>query len=1015
MVRARARTAQDNQQSLRREGAFVAGISTLSLALARRQAPESARGTRCHSSMICQYYARLAWIAEFLMRSSYSIQLVVLSYVVAVLASHVTLSLAQRLRPKNSAPTAYRPRYWPWIAGGAFSMGTGIWSMHFIGMLAFHLPVQVVYDLPLTAASYLIAVVVSGFALHRFHRNDPTMRGIAFPGIFIGVGIAAMHYTGMAAMRMSPAIYYDPLLFATSVLIAIGASIAALWIAFSLPHGQQGRSWHKLAAASVMGAAIVGMHYTGMAAANFAPGAVCTSTGPHLDASWLAFTISAFTILILGSTLLLSVLDAARQQTYLALAQFAAIVESSDDAIIAKTLEGIITSWNRGAEKLYGYAAAEIIGQPMLKLIPPELNAQEADLLARIARGERIDHFETIRVDQDGRPRDVSVTISPIRDKDGRIVGASTIARDISERKQAVQRLRRQLERQHLLHRITRAIGEREDLPSIFQVIVRSLEESLPLDFCCVCLYEATTKVLTVARVGVKSLPLAVELALTEKSALDIDANGLSRCLRGDLVYEPDISKVQHPLPQRLRHAGLRSFVAAPLVVENTVFGVLLGGRRAIDGFTSGECEFLKQLSEHAALAAHQAQLHDVLQRAYDDLRQTQQAAMQQERLRALGQMASGIAHDINNALSPVALYTDVLLDQEPGVSERGRGYLATIRRGIEDVAETVSRMREFYRPPRSQGDLTLVDINLLVEQVIDLTRARWSDQPQLRGAAIELNAELAAGLPAISGVKGEIRDALTNLVFNAVDAMPEGGTLTVRTRMLAAESVGAAGADDRRLCVEVLDTGVGMDEETRRHCLEPFFTTKGERGTGLGLAMVYGMVQRHDGDLEIESELGRGTLVRLVFPAVTAAADATMQSPELQQPKRSLRILLVDDDPLITESLRNALHSEGHLVTTADGGRAGIAAFMAAKDRAEPFSVVITDLGMPHVDGRKVAAAIRAISPQTPIVLLTGWGQRLASEHGVPPEVDRLLSKPPKLRELRVTLAELTQNCNPT
>jgi diguanylate cyclase len=268
------------------------------------------------------------------MRSSYSIQLVLLSYLVAVLASHVTLSLAQRLRPTDGTSTAYRPLYWPWIFGGAFSMGTGIWSMHFVGMLAFHLPIQVVYDLRLTATSYVIAVVVSAFALRRFRRNDTTARGIVLPGVFIGVGIAAMHYTGMAAMRMSPPIYYDPLLFATSVLIAIGAAIAALWIAFSLPRGRQG--WHKLAAASVMGAAIVGMHYTGMAAANFAPDAVCISSGPRLDATWLAITISAFTFLILGSTLLLSVVDARLQST---IARSAEVLRIANDELEHRVLE----------------------------------------------------------------------------------------------------------------------------------------------------------------------------------------------------------------------------------------------------------------------------------------------------------------------------------------------------------------------------------------------------------------------------------------------------------------------------------------------------------------------------------------------------------------------------------------------------------------------------------------------------------------------------------------------------
>jgi signal transduction histidine kinase/DNA-binding NarL/FixJ family response regulator/HPt (histidine-containing phosphotransfer) domain-containing protein len=248
------------------------------------------------------------------MHSSYSLPLVALSYLVAVLASHVTLSLAQRLRPSGVSGPEHAP-HWPWIVGGAFSMGTGIWSMHFIGMLAFHLPIEMVYDLGLTAASYVIAVVVSGFALLIFRRNDPTIRGIAVPGLFIGFGICAMHYTGMAAMQMSPAIDYDAVLFAASVVIALGAAMAALWIAFSLPQGHRHHRWHKLAAASVMGAAIVGMHYTGMAAANFSHDAVSMASGPRVDTTWLAITISAFTFLILGSTLLLSVIDAQLQST----------------------------------------------------------------------------------------------------------------------------------------------------------------------------------------------------------------------------------------------------------------------------------------------------------------------------------------------------------------------------------------------------------------------------------------------------------------------------------------------------------------------------------------------------------------------------------------------------------------------------------------------------------------------------------------------------------------------------
>jgi len=206
---------------------------------------------------------------------------------------------------------------------------------------------------------------------------------------------------------------------------------------------------------------------------------------------------------------------------------------------------------------------------------------------------------------------------------------------------------------------------------------------------------------------------------------------------------------------------------------------------------------------------------------------------------------------------------------------------------------------------------------------------------------------------------------------------------------------------------VEVADTGAGMDEQTRQRCLEPFFTTKGERGTGLGLAMVYGVVQRHGGAIEIDSALGRGTTMRLLFaPASETQAATSQPSAPVSLPRQNL--LLVDDDPLLLKSMRDVLEAEGHSVEAANGGKAGIAAFVAAQERGSVFSAVITDLGMPHIDGRRVAAAIKVASPETPVILLTGWGQRLLAEDGVPADVDRVLSKPPKLRDLREALIAL-------
>jgi CheY-like chemotaxis protein/anti-sigma regulatory factor (Ser/Thr protein kinase) len=314
--------------------------------------------------------------------------------------------------------------------------------------------------------------------------------------------------------------------------------------------------------------------------------------------------------------------------------------------------------------------------------------------------------------------------------------------------------------------------------------------------------------------------------------------------------------------------------------------------------------------------------------------------------------------------------------------------------------------MREFYRKREPQLRLVPLRLNRLVQQVMDLTRARWNDIPQERGIVIEFATELQPDLPAVLGVDSEIREALVNLVFNAVDAMPGGGTLTIRTRGVTPPTDALATSGHGSVQVEVADTGAGMDDETRRRCLEPFFTTKGDRGTGLGLAMVYGAMQRHNGEVDVTSVEGEGTTVRLTFPAAVGEAIPMEGADRATPAPKPLRILIVDDDPLVLKSLGDALQGDGHLVISANQGRAGIDTFVAARERGEPFDAVITDLGMPHVDGRQVAAAIKAVAPATLVLLLTGWGQRLIAEGDIPPHVDRVLNKPPRMRELREALA---------
>lgn len=241
------------------------------------------------------------------MNGTYDLQLVALSLIVAIIASYTALELAGRISQKQGRSS------WSWLAGGAVSMGSGIWSMHFIGMLAFHLPIGVAYDVAATLVSMAIAIVVSAVALFVVRRPRMSGKNIAAGAMLMGVGISAMHYTGMYAMLMSPPLRYDPRLFVASVLIAIVASLAALWIAYRLRHKAFGVAFlAKLGSATLMGFAIAGMHYTGMAAARFAPDSICLAADSTagMTSAALALTIGITTIGILAMTLVLSALDA---------------------------------------------------------------------------------------------------------------------------------------------------------------------------------------------------------------------------------------------------------------------------------------------------------------------------------------------------------------------------------------------------------------------------------------------------------------------------------------------------------------------------------------------------------------------------------------------------------------------------------------------------------------------------------------------------------------------------------
>jgi signal transduction histidine kinase/ActR/RegA family two-component response regulator len=410
----------------------------------------------------------------------------------------------------------------------------------------------------------------------------------------------------------------------------------------------------------------------------------------------------------------------------------------------------------------------------------------------------------------------------------------------------------------------------------------------------------------------------------------------------------------------------------------------------------------------------HQVRLTEGIQEAYDQLRRAQQVVVQQERLRALGQMASGVAHDINNALSPITAYAQLLLNTLPNLADEPRLRLQRISQAAEDVAQIVARMREFYRRDLDPNQLEKVNVNKVIEEVTELTRPRWRDLAQRHGIAIQVKFDPEPDLPQLVCNASELREALTNVVFNAVDALSQGGVITLTARSVSRSDLQEAGTAEESLHIEVRDNGIGMDEKIRQRCLEPFFSTKIQSGgTGLGLAMVYGMVKRHDGSIEIDSVPNRGTCVRLIFPIRERATPSIRPQAATPAACRSLRILYIDDEPVLRQLMHDVLEVHHHTVSVATGGREGVEMFRSHLRGQEPYEVVITDLGMPDMDGKNVARAIKAESPLTPVIMLTGWGAMMKADGESSPEVDAVLSKPPRIEELNNVLLQITSGRN--
>ena len=467
-----------------------------------------------------------------------------------------------------------------------------------------------------------------------------------------------------------------------------------------------------------------------------------------------------------------------------------------------------------------------------------------------------------------------------------------------------------------------------------------------------------------------------------------------------DIATDPRFNRTNNP------QYGNGSFICMPIRVGDRVIGVINMAKRR-DGaladtlrlppFGSTDLQFLNALMTYIGYAVDNSRLLEEaqssatqLQGVVDDLKSTQAQLVRGETLRAMGQLSSGMAHHLNNLFAVILGRVELLMGkvQEQSV----RRSLEIIQRTAQDAAEVVRRVHRFSRV-QPVSDAVAVDLNQLVHEVVELTRPRWQDEAQLRGSRIEVAVETGT-VGAAAGEPAPLREVLMNLLLNAADSITQAGKVTLRTWT----------RDDRVYC-SVSDTGSGMPEEVRRRALEPFFTTKGPKATGLGLSVAYGTVQRYGGTLTVESTEGQGTSVEVSLPTASATASFAKSSTGARnEPVVPLRILVIDDELQVRATLAEMLEEQGHSVTQAPGGREGLS-YLGSNP--ELVDVVISDLGMPDMNGWDVAKGIQGRWPQLPVGLITGWGETEITREERS-RVNFVITKPFDKAVLRATMADI-------
>ena len=553
-----------------------------------------------------------------------------------------------------------------------------------------------------------------------------------------------------------------------------------------------------------------------------------------------------------------------------------------------------------------------------------------------------------------------------------------------------------------LTDEINRAISSTLDLDSIFKVTVDKLKKVVNYERINLAYWrpEIGSFELSAIYFADGRAKLNVATVIPAEDTLMYQAVKTKSPL---VVNKLALENNDKPVSRMFYAEGIRSFVSIPIFSQTDVIAVLTLTSESHNGFDSQAVEMLRSVASHLSVAIKNARLFLDLQRAYDNLKRTQDQLVQSEKLRALGEMAGGVVHDFNNVLASILGRTQLLLRRleqgESASEEKIKEGLKIIEKVATDGSKILSRIHEFTKM-KPEKSFTPVNLNDIVEDALDLTRLYWEKEGLARGVEIKVERELGK----ISSVKGnpsELREVFTNIIINSIDAMPQGGKIKVKSSQ-----------DKEKVWVEISDSGIGMSEEVRKRVFEPFFTTKGRKGTGLGMSVAYSIVTRHAGEILIESQPSKGSIFTVILSKSFEKKSAPIERHEEKKSQKvgTAHILIVDDEESLRDILEEMLLAGGYKVTQAAGGIEGLAVF-----QKENIDLLITDLGMPGMSGWEFVDKVKEIKPALPVILTTGWGAQVSPEDIDSKGISMVMDKPFTLEKVLEMVSEvLEQNKQP-